>query len=96
MSGDMARQVGLELMAQAGQGEPPSLGFVTAALGDTLTQMSNATPPEVVAMWVSCWKAVGLESSRLMCPGSVADQVVNVRSSRGTVRQFGNSRIPSD
>jgi hypothetical protein len=96
MSIYLASEVGFELMTQAGQGEPPSLGFVTAAMGDTLTEMSNATPPEVVAMGVSRWKAVGLKSGRLMGPGSVADQVVNIRSWRGTVRQLGIARIPSD
>ena len=63
-------------MAQAWQGEHPSIGFTTITIGDTLTEKSEVTPPEVVSKWVPRWQAVGLGSGRLMDPGSVAEDAL--------------------
>ena len=73
---------------RAWQGEHPNIGFTTITIGDTLTEKSEVTPTEVVAKWVPRWEAVGLGSGRLMDADSVAEQVVNILSSRETVRQL--------
>jgi NAD(P)-dependent dehydrogenase (short-subunit alcohol dehydrogenase family) len=96
MSVYVASKTALESMAQAWQGEHPNIGFTTITIGDTLTEKSEVTPPDVVAKWVPRWEAAGLGSGRLMAPDSVAEQVVNILSSRETVRQLAITPIPSD
>jgi NAD(P)-dependent dehydrogenase (short-subunit alcohol dehydrogenase family) len=96
MSVYVASKVALESMTQAWQGEHPGIGFTTIAIGDTLTEKAVTTPPEVVTKWLPRWAAVGLGSDRLMDPASVADQVVNILSSRERVRQVAITPIPSD
>ena len=83
-------------MAQAWQGEHPNIGFTTITIGDTLTEKSEVTPAEVVAKWVPRWEAVGLGSGRLMDADSVAEQVVNILSSRETVRQLAITPVRSE
>ena len=96
MSVYVASKVALESMAQAWQGEHPEIGFTTITIGDTLTEKSEVTPPEVVAKWVPRWEAVGLGVSRLMDPRSVADQVVNILCSPERIRQLAITPIPSE
>jgi len=96
MSVYVASKVALESMAQAWQGEHPNIGFTTITIGDTLTEKSEVTPTEVVAKWVPRWEAVGLGSGRLMDADSVAEQVVNILSSRETVRQLAITPVRSE
>jgi NAD(P)-dependent dehydrogenase (short-subunit alcohol dehydrogenase family) len=84
----VASKVALETLAQGWQGEHPRVGFTTLAMGDTLTEKAEVTPPEIVADLVPRWVAAGLMPGRLMEPASVAEQVVNVLASRETVRRL--------
>jgi NAD(P)-dependent dehydrogenase (short-subunit alcohol dehydrogenase family) len=84
----VASKVALETLVQGWQGEHPLVGFTTLAMGDTRTEKAEVTPPEIVADLVPRWVAAGLMPGRLMEPGAVAEQVVNVLASRETVRRL--------
>jgi NAD(P)-dependent dehydrogenase (short-subunit alcohol dehydrogenase family) len=88
MSVYVASKVALESMAMAWQGEHPTIGFTTIAIGDTLTEKAEVVPPEVLTKWIPRWEAVGVGPARLMQPESVAEQVVNILSSSETVRRL--------
>ena len=92
----VASKVALESMAQAWQGEHPSVGFTTIATGDTLTEKAEHTPPEVITEWLPRWVASGLMTGRLMESESVAEQVVNVLASREHVRHVAITPIPPE
>ena len=96
MSVYVASKVALESMAMAWQGEHPTIGFTTIAIGDTLTEKAEVIPPAVLAKWIPRWEAVGLGPGRLMQPESVAEQVVNILSSTETVRRLTITPIASD
>ena len=90
----IASKVALESMARAWQGEHPTVGFTTIAVGDTLTEKASVAPPEIVAELVPRWVAAGLMPGRLMQPESVAEQVVNVLASQENVRRLALTPIP--
>ncbi|HPG24542.1 MAG: SDR family oxidoreductase [Spirochaetaceae bacterium] len=94
MSAYVASKVALESMAQAFQGEHPSVGFTTIAAGDTLTEKVAETPPEVAMEFVPRWMSAGLLPGRLMDAESVAEQVVNVLASREHVRRLAITPEP--
>lgn len=96
MAAYIASKVALESMAQAWQGEHPSVGFTTLAIGDTLTEKVGQTDPELVRKFVPKWFSAGLMPGRLMNAESVADQVVSILASREHVRRVAITPAPSD
>ncbi len=96
MSLYVASKVALESMAQAWQGEHPSVGFTTIAMGDTLTEKAQMTPPEALTKWLPGWVAAGLMNGRLMDSESVAEQVVNILASREHIRHLSITPVPPD
>ena len=96
MAAYVASKVALESMAQAWQGEHPSVGFTTLAIGDTLTDKVGEIDPEIVRNFVPKWLSAGLMPGRLMDAESVAEQVVNILASREHVRRVAITPAPSD
>jgi len=84
----VASKVALESLAKAWQGEHPTIGFTTIAMGDTLTSKVDDSATGILAELVPRWLAYGLMPGRVMEPESVAEQVVNVLASSETVRRL--------
>ncbi|MCA9511729.1 MAG: SDR family oxidoreductase [Myxococcales bacterium] len=83
----VASKAALESLAQAWQGEHPQLGFTTIAIGDTTSEKAEVVDPHVLEDYVPRWIAAGVMHGRLMEPGPVAEQVVNVLASSENVRR---------
>ena len=81
-------KVALETLIQAWQGEHPSVGFTTIAIGDTTTEFGFDHDPDVLGSIVQRWVQDGYMYGRTMEAASVAEQVVNVLASPETVRRL--------
>lgn len=90
----VASKVALESLSAAWQGEHPTVGFTTLAMGDTYSEKKEVAPPLMVAELVPRWMAAGLMPGRLMDPESVAEQVVNILASREHVRRLAITPTP--
>jgi NAD(P)-dependent dehydrogenase (short-subunit alcohol dehydrogenase family) len=92
----IASKVALESMARAWQGEHPTIGFTTIAVGDTATEKIIETSPAIAQEFVPKWSAAGLLAGRMMNADSVADQIVHVLASLENVPRLAVTPVPPD